>query len=78
MQYNFYFYCMAMLYICLLTFLSIVTKKRKIQTKGSYKIHSLPLNDCNSPNNERNDVEEILPSFQEEVQQEEHGMRINY
>ena len=66
---------MAMLYICLLTFLSIVTKKRKIQTRGSYK---LPLNDCNSPNNERNDVEEILPSFQEEVQQEEHGMHINY
>ena len=59
-------------------FLSIVTKKRKIQTRESYKTPSLPLNECNSPNNERNYIEEILPYFQEEVQQEEHGMHINY
>ena len=59
-------------------FLSIVTKKRKIQTRESYKTHLFPLNDCNSPNNERNDVEEILPSLQQEVQQEEHGMHTNY
>jgi len=77
MQYNAYFYCMAMLYICLLMFLSIVTKKRKIQTRESYKTPLLPLNDCNSPNNERNDVEETPPSFQEEAQQEKHGMHIN-
>jgi len=77
MQYNACFYCMAMLYICLLTFFSIVTKKRKIQTRASYKEPLLPLNDCISPNNEINDVKGTPPAFQEEVQEEEHGKPIN-
>ena len=88
MQYNFYFYCMAMLYIWILTFFSIVTKRRKIQTRACNKTPSFHLdgsispnneiNDYISANNERNDVEEILPSFQEEAQQKEQGMHINY
>ena len=75
-QYNGYFYCMTMLYMCLLASLGIETNKRKLRTKACKITHSSPLNNSISPRNERND-QEPSPFFQEEVQQQEDGMPIN-
>ena len=51
-QYNVYFYYMTMLYMFLLTFLAILTKKSKLQTKSYKKTPVSPLNDYISPINE--------------------------
>ena len=76
MQYNAYFYCMMMLGICLITFLAIVTKKRKIQTIANNITPSMPLNDSASPNKESND-KDTFSSFQENQEQHEQGNPIN-
>ena len=66
---------MMMLGIFLITFLAIVTKKRKIQTIEKNITHSMPLNDSTSPNKEAND-KDTFSSLQEE-EQHEQGKPIN-
>ena len=74
--YNYYFYCMIMLGICLRTFLATVTKKRKIQTIENKIAPSMPLNESTSPNKEANE-KDTFPSFQEDQEQHEQGDPIN-
>ena len=65
-----------MLGICLITFLAIVTKKRKIQTIAKkISTPSMPLNDSTSPKKEANE-KDTFSSFQEE-EQHEQGNPIN-
>ena len=66
---------MMMLGICLLRFLAIDTKKRKIQTIAKKITPSMPLNDSTSPNKKGND-KDTFSSFQEE-EQHEQGKAIN-